>query len=106
MAKEDTQSNQLNLTVVALVAVVAIVGLVALVINVSGTKLQFASGVGRVSASPEEIAEAQQATNLGGDAVKSCRSLRQLVASADIDGESVASRAAGRLLSWGECFGK
>ena len=33
MAKDDGQSSQLNLTVVALVALVAIVGLVALVLN-------------------------------------------------------------------------
>jgi hypothetical protein len=103
MAKEEAQSNQLNLTVVALVALVAIVGLVALVINVSGTKMQFASGVETVSASPEEVIGAQQATNLGGDAVKSCRSLRMIVADAEYSGESVASKAAGRLLSWGAC---
>ncbi len=36
MAKEDGQSSQLNLTVVALVALVAIVGLVALVLNTAG----------------------------------------------------------------------
>ncbi len=36
MAKDDGQSSQLNLTVVALVALVAIVGLVALVLNTAG----------------------------------------------------------------------
>lgn len=51
----ETQSNQLNLTVVALVALVAIVGLVALVINVSESPLPLASGSQAVSAEEQNV---------------------------------------------------
>ena len=57
MAKEEQQSNQLNLTVVALVALVAIVGLVALVMNAASVK-QLATGGQLASASSNTAGEA------------------------------------------------
>ena len=57
MAKEEQQSNQLNLTVVALVALVAIVGLVALVMNAASLK-QLATGGQLASASSNTAGEA------------------------------------------------
>jgi hypothetical protein len=60
MGKENMQSNQINLTVVALVALVAIVGLVALVINVStGTETRLSTGSQVVSATDDSSAENQ-----------------------------------------------
>jgi hypothetical protein len=51
MAKDDGQSSQLNLTVVALVALVAIVGLVALVLN-TASLAKISTGAQVVSAVP------------------------------------------------------
>lgn len=62
MSKDETQSSQLNLTVVALVALVAIVGLVALVINVAGVKTSLAKG--------SQIASAADEQNVAGDALR------------------------------------
>jgi hypothetical protein len=63
MGKDDTQSNQLNLTVVALVAVVAIVGLVALVMNIGkSTGSQFVSAEQEFDAQPDTQNAAGQVT--------------------------------------------
>jgi len=71
MAKEEQQSNQLNLTVVALVALVAIVGLVALVMNAASVK-QLATG-GQLALG-SQLASAEQ--NTAGDVSSGCYAMR------------------------------
>ena len=93
---KDEQSNQLNLTVVALVALVAIVGLVALVMNAASVKVATGSQLASASSSAADIAAAQ---NVVGGAVHSCDHLMDVM----INGGNVASKAAARLIAWGEC---